>query len=360
MDVNDWIEARTIFMCVAGSHAYGLNTPESDVDFRGVCIPPLQYIALRSFEQKDKWDDGADRVVFNIIKFVDLALKANPNILELLFMPDDCILKSTSLWEVIRKLGPAFLSKRAKHTYTGYAMSQLKRIKSHRSWLLNPPDHKPTREEFGLPEKRMSKEFYGALETLSASTAEHALADLGAEVESAVWRTFESERKWKSANREWEQYETWKKSRNPKRVELEKKYGYDTKHASHCIRLMIQGLEILTKGTLSVRLAPADRDLCKGVKEGGLTYDELIETCDEYINRFEEGYATSTLPHSPDLELIENALLGAFISGNMIDPKVSQGYKNIKDFSNGRKQTFEGGLAESGELSVGSPSREGV
>ena len=100
MNVEDWINQHTIFECVVGSTAYGLSTPSSDQDFRGFCIPPIEYFyGPVKFEQKDgSWEGGADRAIWNITKGVEMMLNGNPNMTELLFMPEDCIVKNSTWW----------------------------------------------------------------------------------------------------------------------------------------------------------------------------------------------------------------------------------------------------------------------
>jgi hypothetical protein len=318
MDVSKWIDDRIIFMGIAGSHAYGLNTPESDIDYRGVCIPPMNYFTgLRQFEQKDSgWGEGVDKVVYSISKFVQLASKCNPNIIEQLWLPDDCIIKSTPLWERLVGIRDEFLTKQARHTYSGYAYSQIKRIQSHRAWLISPPSHEPTREEFGLTDKRMGKEFYGVLDTLQGTNFETVFAGIPDGAEGAIWQTFEQERRWKSARRTWEQYINWKNTRNPVRFELEKKFGFDCKHASHCVRLMLQGLDILQGKFTSARLNPEQRELCMGIKNGMWTFDELMSNVTDYLHDFDEAYEVSTLPKSANLDKIESVLSDIILEGN--------------------------------------------
>ena len=150
-----------------------MSRPESDVDVRGICIPPRAYFlgCYSQFEQRigNLWDiadeegtdlvyssymftgldeilgrqvDGKeeiDTVVYDLRKFLNLAAKCNPNIIELLFSPDDICILTSRFFDMLQEKRDLFLSTKAKHTFSGYAHAQLKRIRGHRNWLLNPP-----------------------------------------------------------------------------------------------------------------------------------------------------------------------------------------------------------------------------
>jgi len=145
---NEWIKDRTIYKCVGGSHAYGLNTPESDIDYRGVCIPPKRFFfGLQGFEQQ-VLETPVDCTIFGIRKFVKLCRDANPNVLELLFLRQEEILFKDVFMDEILKFRNLFLSQRVIYTYSGYAHSQLQRVKNHKKWIDNPIKEKPVRSDF--------------------------------------------------------------------------------------------------------------------------------------------------------------------------------------------------------------------
>jgi uncharacterized protein len=113
-----------LFETLAGSRLYGTNTPESDIDQRGVCLEPVNsLVGLQSpFEQKEL---PPDTVIYGLRKFLRLALAGNPNILDTLFAPPEFWIVSTPAWNEIYALRHAFLSQRVRKTYVGYAMAQL-------------------------------------------------------------------------------------------------------------------------------------------------------------------------------------------------------------------------------------------
>ena len=301
----DWLESNIIFECISGSHAYGLNTPESDIDYRGVCIAPEDYyFGLYEFDQHEQKDP--DRVIYNIKKFANLALQNNPNILEVFFMPEDCIIKTTPEWEMLASCRQAFLSKKVKHTYTGYAYAQLKRCMSHKSWLLHPVDHKPERSEFGIEDNGMSRSDYGMLQSLEDKD------QLGTLSNKEIINLYIKEKNFRNALKQYNQYQEWKQNRNPKRAALEAAFGYDSKHLGHVFRLLIQGEHILREGTLQTRLNDEDRKYIMEIKSGKYSYEELIATADNKMADFETYYNESKLPHSPDMATVNDTLKKVF------------------------------------------------
>lgn len=119
-------EDQVIFRCITGSRAYGLDREGSDVDRRGVYLPPADlhwslYGVPQQLESKE-----TEECYWELGKFLHLALKANPNILECLWSP--LVEKTTPLGEELVGIRQSFLSKLAYQTYNGYALSQFKKL----------------------------------------------------------------------------------------------------------------------------------------------------------------------------------------------------------------------------------------
>ena len=85
------------------------------------------------------------------------------------------------------------------------------------------------------------------------------------------------ERAFRSAMREWRQYQGWKQHRNPARAALEAAHGYDTKHASHLVRLLRMALEIVGTGEVHVWRGDRDADELRAIRDGAWSYDALID-----------------------------------------------------------------------------------
>lgn len=330
---------KLIFKTVVGSNLYGTNTEASDVDMGGVFIPSEEYfygflnnIYLRDYEDKEK-----DTTFYDICSFMKMLLANNPSIIEYLFIPESFWKHHTKEWLEILRIKKHIVSKSCTESFIGYAHEQLKRIKRHRKWLLNPPKEQPTREKYGLPDNRslVPKDQIGAfnkllslylkqigefhelreqLEKMEETVAFIALTQNLKVPDSKAIKTLipvsdnflealEREKAYMNAMREWESYQNWKKNRHPARAKLEEKFGYDTKHATHLYRLLSEGEEIV--GTGHITFPRPDVGLLRWILNGNITYDELISFTNVHTNQLRERRKISPLPESPDEELVD-------------------------------------------------------
>jgi predicted nucleotidyltransferase len=356
---------HTIFLTLAGSQAHGTAREGSDVDLRGVCIAPLsvRLSLFAAFEQHEGHLDGelaaaalprlqahptasrglgvkTECVVFDIAKLVALCAAANPNALEILFADERDWVLETPAWRRLHDERHRFLTMKVQQTFLGYAMAQLKKIKTHRSWLLDPPARKPAREDFGLPaaggtlsrddQNRLEQSIaekirsYGiddidmpkptrialqervdalCRDVLAASDEEvadrmRAVATHALHLPAHVVTALNAEKKYRAAMKHWESYQLWKSQRNRDRAELERAHGYDTKHAMHLIRLMRMGLEVLERGELRVRRDDAAE--LAAIRDGSLSFGELQAAAARLQADMERAAATTTIPDDVD------------------------------------------------------------
>jgi predicted nucleotidyltransferase len=364
-DLNE----RAIFVTLAGSQAHGTARIGSDVDLRGVCVAPLE-VRLSLFERFEQseaplsgtlWEQvrariqlhptaarglevRAECVVYELTKFVALCASANPNALEILFADERDWLFVTPTWRRLHAERMQFLTRKVQQTYLGYALAQLKRIRTHRSWLLTPPEKKPIRADFGLPDAgTLAKDDQNRLEQGIAekvrsygidqlelpssarsavterlrrfwqdregcSEAElderlRAVATHALGIPAAIVSTLNAEKKYLAAMKHWESYQTWQAERNEARAALEGQHGFDTKHALHLMRLMRMGLEVLETGELHVRRVDAAE--LNAIRDGALSYDQLLEAAADLQARMQAAAATSRLPDDIDPERVD-------------------------------------------------------
>lgn len=340
MNCESWIEERTIYMARHGSHAYGTSLPGSDLDLRGIAIAPKPYyLGLSRFDQHERKGDP-DVVVFELRKFLSLAADCNPNVLEILFVAPADHLKVTPIGEMLLEERDLFLSKKARHTFSGYAVAQLKRIQSHRRWLLDPPKSPPVRTEFGLPERSViPKDQLAAAESMIRKQVEAwdvdlepldpagrielqgkiaaAIAEMKLGADGTQWLSagrilgfsdnflelLDRERHYSAAQRTWDQFKNWQNTRNPARTKLEAKHGYDTKHGMHLVRLVRMCREILLEGKMNVRRPDSEELL--SIRRGAWSYEKLMEWAETEQSSLDYIYRESSLRNGPDREAIE-------------------------------------------------------
>ena len=307
----DITDELLLYKTIGGSRLYGTYNEDSDTDYRSICIPPL-YISwgisyhFETEVKHNEFNEFGDYEIHSLAKFLNLASANNPNIIEILFTPEDKILLLDSSFKKILDNRDIFITKRAQHTFSGYAYAQLKRIKNHKAWLLNPIDHKPTREEFNLPVTGML--FDNTFINAALQLSDEQLELLGLPEEKHIYLV--QEKNYLIAKRHYDQYQNWLTTRNPARAVLEAKYGFDTKHGTHLIRLLRMAKEIGEgKGVIPDRRG-IDADFLKSIRfDGALTYDELIQEADKLKTEIDAAFAISKLPHSPDLDIINQLYL---------------------------------------------------
>jgi predicted nucleotidyltransferase len=124
-ELVDWnLFDRVIYRCVVGSRAYGLAGEESDLDRRGIYLPTAEmHWSLFGVPEQIE-DKQRDEVFWELQKFLVLALKANPNVLECLYTP--LVELAAPPAQELLTIRQAFLSKLAYQTYNGYVLSQFK------------------------------------------------------------------------------------------------------------------------------------------------------------------------------------------------------------------------------------------
>lgn len=373
------IEQHTIFVTLAGSRAHGTARDGSDVDLRGVCVAPLsvRLSLFHAFEQYEgalpeplaatilprlerhptasgALDIETECVIFDVAKLVRLCAAANPNALEILFADERDWVFETPAWRRMHEERHRFLTRKVQQTFHGYAMAQLRKIETHRSWLSSPPTKKPSREDFGLPAAHgtLGRDDCNRIEQSIADTIRsygiddvdmpkatriavqeridafyrdvlcttdedlddrmRAVATHALHVPSDVVSALNAEKKYRAAMKHWASYQTWKAHRNPARAALERQHGYDTKHAMHLIRLMRMGLEALEIGDLRVRREDADE--LSAIRDGAMSFDELLAQADSLRSRMEAAARITSLPDDVETERVDALVRGLMTS----------------------------------------------
>lgn len=343
--VNNSGVCNLICSHLAGSHAYGTSTPSSDVDVRGIFCAERGNITTPFRPYREQTIESMeDAKVYEVSNYLELYIKGNPNILESLWVEDCDVLTSSEAYEYLKQYRQQLLSKKVAFTYPGYALSQLKRIKGHNKWINNPCPVEPPKQtkyvtmvqnftdkkilpsEFTLEnyrkdcrlipfggnlyglyiERSFTKGYNSFNEKYQLNTVfkDESRVGFGAPDLIVKWNKEE----YNLAKDNHTNYWKWKNNRNVVRSELEEKYGYDSKHAMHLVRLLRSGEEILSEGIVRVKRHDAEELL--SIRNGAWTYEELIEYAEEKDNYVRTTlYNSSDLPKKPDLKLAEKVLI---------------------------------------------------
>lgn len=140
-----FLPTNTMYMVYTGSVAYGASTDYSDVDVSGFCIPPKHIIFpfakdnIFGFDSPDifnSWqqhhvkykDKEYDFNIYNIVQYFALCVENNPNMIDTLYVPQNCIMENSAVGDLVRQNRDHFLSKKCFHSFKGYAFAQKKKM----------------------------------------------------------------------------------------------------------------------------------------------------------------------------------------------------------------------------------------
>ena len=299
-----------ILEIIHGSNLYGLNTPSSDLDIYGIYLENSEAVFEDYFYNKNskgreldlsekvKLPNGKnapeaiDKKFLSFKKYVRLALNCNPNLAEVLYAPKDKILFKNKIGERLISLRKDFLSKKAYYTFGSYAKNQQKRAGA-------------SAESFRLLENAQNK-----LETSCE------LKKYMGEYENEGWfkKIFEIHQinykvigtnykivkhiNIKNAVKEIEKIIGLKTNRK----DIISKFNYDTKMASHNLRLFYECEDILLNHKITFPIL--GRDIVMAVKNGEVPLEDVRKMSQEKWEDVEKAFKISKLPEVPNVEKI--------------------------------------------------------
>lgn len=145
-----WLKDNLHYEVIMGSVAYGVSQDISDVDIYGWCIPPKSWVfphlqgyindfgpapnKFENFQHHHVKDDNRgceyDFAIYSVVKYLALIAENNPNMIDSLFVPQNCITHMTAAGSILRDSRKEFLHKGAFHKFKGYAYSQIHKVKT--------------------------------------------------------------------------------------------------------------------------------------------------------------------------------------------------------------------------------------
>lgn len=140
-----------LFRGIVGSRAYGTQNANSDMDVRGIFVVPSAEYARLAQPPKQVADERNDRTYYSLVRFCELMSEANPTTMEMLFLPDDCIMKTSPAHSMLVANRGLFVTQKAVDSHLGYALSQIKKARGTNKRVWNPwPEEPPQAEDYCL------------------------------------------------------------------------------------------------------------------------------------------------------------------------------------------------------------------
>lgn len=333
---NGWL----IFEAITGSKSYGLDSERSDTDIRGVFVlPQTEFYSLDYVPQVA--NETNDIVYYELRRFVELLAKNNPNIMELLNVPEKCVLFRHPVMNEIKP--EDFLSKLCEQTFANYAYSQIKKAYGLEKKIMKPMSeerktvldfcyvHKDKtvlpladflsvnnmqQKDIGLSSITHLKDcynmfhstedkYYGIVRKDNANDV--SLSSIEKEA-NPVGLLYFNKDGYSTHCKTYKEYWDWVAKRNDDRYNSTMAHGkkYDAKNMMHVFRLLKMAKEIATEGEINVYRN--DREFLLSIKAGDFEYDDLVKKAEEMKEELPALFATSDLPEEPDMKTV-NALL---------------------------------------------------
>lgn len=355
-----------LYEVIVGSHAYGTSVSTSDLDIRGVfSLPMREYLSStnqpiqsisdqRTTVQKKKNDD----MFYTLHRLFELLKSSNPTMIELLWIPSDCVRTTSPEMEEIIKNRDIFISKACLGSHFGYVKQQILKARGKNKKVNNPQkEERPKKEDFcriiscmpgspmwthpDVPESLKApfrpislKDMpWVNLSDYHIAAVEHAQCLYRmyyyGEESSGVFRGDDmltcasipmddefprfsgillyDESEYTRALNEWNSYWEWVSNRNDSRwVDQENgKVDYDAKNMMHCVRLLLSGINIIKNGEPIVRFEGEARQHLLDIRNGKLKYDDIMIEVDEMTEEMKNAEKNSSLQLNCDLKSID-------------------------------------------------------
>lgn len=294
MDYRVLAEKNIILQARVGSHLFGTDTPDSDLDMEGIFIPPVNVvfglgrckeIDLGHFAKDDTGRNTAEAIDYKIREyreFVKLAIQNNPNILNILFVNESNILSIREAGRRLLDRAELFPHKKGLERFIGYAMSQMKKMR------IKPDNY----DKLGIAEKFLGEQEQSEVVS-NLDVNKHGMNDLGPGKHIKVGDIF------------LERGQTVKRSlikirgrlaRASTRARMWEEFGFDCKFAANLIQILHEGMELATKGRIDFPLDYAE--LILEIKRGERSLDWIQKEGDRLIETVSLQKRNSTVLRS--------------------------------------------------------------
>jgi predicted nucleotidyltransferase len=315
-----WLADNIHYEVLMGSVAYGVSSDTSDMDVYGWGIPPKNMVfphldgeiygfgrqksRFEQFQQHHVLFEDAlggkgrtyDLSIYNIVKYFQLCMDNNPNMVDSLFVPVECVLHSTQIGNMVRENRKLFLHKGCFQKFKGYAFSQWSKA-SNVSKDKSIVAIRAIEKKYDIPHSTTLKE-------VEEETADRCMMNEegpGVPTNPLFDRVSYSEMlHYAHLYREGMQ--------QTKRFESQKIHNTDVKFLYHIARLVDECEQILTLGDLDLQRS---KEYMKAIRRGEVSEKEVKEWFNVKEKQLEELYhrEPSPIPYSPPEDKIKKLLL---------------------------------------------------
>ena len=306
---DEHLGKNIILLGLGGSHAYGTFTETSDLDVRGCALNSKEEILCRdNFEQVT--DQPTDTTVYSFNKLMQLLTDCNPNTIEILGLKKEHYLYLSDIGRELLDKRKMFLSKKALHSFSGYATAQFRRLDNKAGRLADQ----------NVQEQHILNSVKLAEENFKNMYFEYPEDSIKLYIDKAVSPELDTEI-FMDVNLKHYPLRDYKDMWN-RMADIVRDYGrfgkrnqnavtHDKlgKHMMHLLRLYMMCIDILEKGEI-ITYREAEHDLLMSIRNGAYLdenrqpKEEFFELVEDYKKRLEYASGNTSLPEKPDHKAI--------------------------------------------------------
>lgn len=306
---NKNLGKNIIILTLSGSHAYGMNKEDSDLDIRGAALNSKEDILLGlDFEQVVDFD--TDTTIYSFNKILQLLSSNNPNVIEILGCKPEHYIYVSNVGRELLDNQKMFLSKLCIHSFAGYASSQLRRMENKAARLVGQAQN----------EAHILKSINNARFEFKNRYYPHEDSDVKLYIDKSTQEEYDSEifmdvnlthyplRDWAGM---WNEMKSIVSSYNKIGMRNKKAINHNKlgKHMAHLLRLYMMCIDILEKEKI-ITYRSDEHELLMSIRNGEYLDDNkqpipaFYDLLNEYEKRFEYAKANTSLPDLSDYKRI--------------------------------------------------------
>lgn len=311
---NPHLGNNIILLGLGGSHAYGTNMEGSDVDVRGCALnSAAEILANDKFEQVT--NDETDTTIYSFNKIITLLCNCNPNTIEILGLKPEHYLYLSPVGQLLLDNKKLFLSKRAIHSFGGYANQQLRRLDNKAARLVGQEQRERhilnsiQNAAYDFRQRYMSYPEDAIKLYVDKAIQEDYDSEIFMDIHLTHYPLRDYKCMWSEMNNIVKDYSKIGK-RNQHAIEHDK-LG---KHMMHLIRLYLMCLDILTKGEI-ITYREKEHDFLMEIRNGKYLDNnrqplpEFFEMVDDFEKKMNYAKENTDLPDNPNYKKIKELVM---------------------------------------------------